>query len=90
MNIRKIRHWAELAGVSPAEIIAAIRHPEAWDWVFPHGPAVEPRALTADARAELHTKLEEIRTALMGKVREGNLEAAYLAADLAAQQAALR
>ena len=89
MNIKKIRAWAEMAGVSPAEIIAAMRHPEAWDWVFPHGPA-DPRGLTADARAELHAKLEEIRTGIMSKVREGNLEAAALAADIAHQQAALR
>jgi len=90
MNIKKIRAWADMAGVSPAEIIAAMRHPEAWDWVFPHGPATDPRMLSADARAELHGKLEEIRAGIMPKVREGNLEAAALAADIAHQQAALR
>ncbi len=94
MNLKKILAWAEEAGVSPAEVLFAVRHPWAWDAVFPHGPvgpgSVDPRTLSTEARSELHGKLEEVRSGLMGKVREGDLEAARLAAMLAIQQATLR
>ena len=91
MNLKKIMHWAEEAGASPLEVLFAVKHPAAWDAVFPHGPAIlDARTLTPEARKELHGKLEEVRTSLMGKVREGDLDAAGLASMLAIQQASLR
>jgi len=90
VNIKKIRALADEAGVSILDIIGAMRHPEAWDWVFPHGPALDATSLSSEGRSELHAKLEEVRAGLMSKVRTGDIEAARLASILAIQQASLR
>lgn len=69
------------------------QHPEAWDAIIPQTPLtimmVDPRVLSAEARQELRAQLGDIHTAVMSKVREGDVVAAGLAANLAIQRAAL-
>lgn len=86
-----IEAMAEAGGVSALLILAALRNSQIWE-VVGGGPAggIDPRTLSAEAKAELHTSLTEILSGVMSKAKEGDLGAALVASGIAAQRASLR
>jgi hypothetical protein len=54
------------------------------------GGGIDPRTVSAEAKAELHSSLSEILSGVMVKVREGDIGAALVASSIATQRAAFR
>ena len=80
---------ASANNVSVALIIAAMRNAAVWEVIGGWG-TVDPRTLSAESKAELHTALSNILSEIMVKVKEGDSAAAAVAARVAIQRAALR
>jgi hypothetical protein len=74
---------------SIALIIAALHNSAIWDVIGGGIGPVDPRTLSAETKAELHSSLSAILSGVMTKVKEGDAVAAVVATRVAVQRAAL-
>lgn len=82
---------AAAGGVSALLILAALRNPAIWEVIGGGiGGGIDPRTISAEGKAELHSSLGEILSGVMGKVKEGDIGAALVASSIATQRATLR
>jgi hypothetical protein len=88
VDVPTIPGLAVADGVAAALIIWAMRYPVIWE-VIGNGPGVDPRMMSAEGKAELRAQLGEIQSALMAKVKDGDLPASVFVTKVAAQRAML-
>jgi hypothetical protein len=89
--IPTIEALASAGGVSALLILAALRNPAICEVIGGGiGGGIDPRTVSAEAKAELHSSLSEILSGVMVKVRDGDIGAALVASSIATQRAVFR